>query len=62
MAPSAADAFCVAASGRAPPVVVVLELLAVDGAGDGAGAGAGVGAGAGAVDAAVMTWRTRAGG
>ena len=59
MAPSAADAFCVASSGRAP-VVVVLELLAVDGAGGGDGAGAG--AGAGAVDAAVVTWRSRAGG
>ena len=59
MAPSAAHAFCVAASGRAP-VVVVLKLLAVDGAGDGDGDGDG--AGAGAVDAAVVTWRTRAGG
>ena len=61
MAPSAADALCVASSGRAP-VVVVLELLAVDDAGGGDGDGAGAGAGAGAVDAAVVTWRTRAGG
>ena len=61
MAPSAAHAFCVAASGRAP-VVVVQELLAADGAGDGDGDGSGSGAGAGAVDAAVVTWRSRAGG
>ena len=55
MAPSAADAFCVASSVRAP-VVVVLELLAVDGAGGGDGDGAGAGAG---ISSRLMSWLDR---